>query len=184
MKGVFGGNFDPVHIGHLIPAIDAINILNLEKVLLIPAWISPFKEDIETTSFKHRLEMLRLAIEGKPFFEVLDIEGRRKGISYTYDTVKELREREGDVCLLIGEDQAEGFNRWRRWREVVKMVDVYVLRRKRTPKDYLPGLRPLRSKLIETSSTDIREAIRNGELLDYYIPDRVLLYIKEHGLYR
>jgi len=184
VKGVFGGNFDPVHIGHLIVAIDAVRILGLEKVLFVPTWISPFKKDIKTTPFHHRFEMLCLATENNPFFEVLGIEGRRKGISYTYDTLKELKEKESELCLLIGEDQAEEFASWHRWNEIIEIAEVYVLRRSKSPKEYPPYLNPLQSKIIEISSTEIRNAISDKEPVDYYLPYRVFDYIKKHGLYK
>jgi len=183
VKGVFGGNFDPVHIGHLILAIDAIRILDLEKILFVPAWISPFKKDVKTIPFQHRFEMLHIATEDKPFFEVLDIEGNRKGVSYTYNTLKEIKEKESDICLLIGEDQVEGFTSWYKWEEIINMVEVFIFRRSAVVKQFPSYLKPLQSKIIEISSTEIRDAMSRNEPVDYYLPDKVLSYIKKHGLY-
>lgn len=184
MKGVFGGNFNPVHIGHLIVAIDAIRILRLKKIIFVPAWISPFKKGDKSTPFKHRLEMLKLATENKPFFEVLELEGRRKGVSYTYDTLKEVMEKEADICLLIGEDQAEEFTSWHRWEDIIKIVKVYVFRRSESPKKFPVYLNLIPSKIIEISSTEIREALSNNESVDYYLPDKVFDYINKNGLYK
>ncbi|MEA1912229.1 MAG: nicotinate (nicotinamide) nucleotide adenylyltransferase [candidate division WOR-3 bacterium] len=184
MKGVFGGNFDPVHIGHLILAMDAIRLLELEKVLFIPAFKSPFKKDFTSTPFEHRYKMLELATQDKSFFQVLDIEGKRKGISYTYDTLKELKQKGEELCLLIGEDQAVEFHRWYRWKEILKMVDVFVLRRKKGPKKYHEGLKDLKSRTIEISSAEIRDSIRMGKPVDFLLLDKVLKYIRKHNLYK
>ncbi|MCK4421273.1 nicotinate (nicotinamide) nucleotide adenylyltransferase [candidate division WOR-3 bacterium] len=184
MKGVFGGNFDPVHIGHLILTADAINGLDLEKVFFIPAWISPFKKDAENTPFQYRFEMLQIAIEDKDFFEVLDIEGKRKGISYTYTTLMELKEKGEDICLLIGEDQAKEFTSWYRWEDIISMVDIFVFRRGKEDWNYPDFFELLNSRMIEVSSSEIRDAIREGKSVDYLVPDRVLQYIEEKKLYK
>lgn len=183
MKGVFGGNFDPVHVGHLIIAVDALRELGLERVFMVPAWISPFKKEKETADFKHRLKMLELATLNNEYLEVLDIEGKRKGISYTYDTLKEIKKEEESLCLLIGQDQALEFESWYRWKEIKNMVDVYVLRREKNSSEIPDYLCPLNNRIIEVSSTEIRNLLEKDKPVDYLIPDRVKRYIKEHNLY-
>ncbi len=183
MKGIFGGNFNPVHTGHLILASDALNLLFLEEVLFVPAWKSPFKNDIDSVTFKDRYNMLKAATSNKSCFEVLDIEARRKGISYTYHTLKELLKKEKKLCLLIGEDQATDFRKWYKWKEILKMVDVFVFNRSKKKKKYQKGLKTLNSRIIEISSTEIRNKIKKGEPVDYLLPEEVLNYIKEHKLY-
>ena len=183
MKGVFGGNFNPVHTGHLILANDALNLLTLEKVLFIPAWKSPFKDSIPTTPFKDRYNMLKSATLNKKSFEVSDIEAKRKGISYTYYTLKELLKKEKNLCLLIGEDQALDFTEWHKWKEILEMVDVFVFKRSKKKQKYLKGLKTLNSRIIEISSTEIRDKIKNGEPIDFLVPEEVISYIKEHKLY-
>lgn len=184
MKGVFGGNFNPVHTGHLILASDALSLLTLKKILFVPAWKSPFKENIPAIPFKDRYNMLKIAISDKNCFEVLDIEAKRKGISYTYHTLKELFKREKELCLLIGEDQAADFTEWYKWEEILKMVDVFVFKRSEKKQKYPKGLKKLNSRIIETSSTEIRNKIKKGEPVDYLLPEGVLNYIKEHKLYK
>ena len=184
MKGVFGGNFNPVHTGHLTLGNVALDLLNLEKVLFIPAWKSPFKENIPSIPFKDRYNMLQIATANNGRFEVLDIEAKRKGISYTYHTLKELFKKEKELCLLIGNDQAADFKDWYRWEEILKMVEVFVFKRSKKEQKYPRGLKILNSEIIEISSTEIREKIKNGESVDSFVPKVVLEYIKEHNLYQ
>ena len=183
MKGVFGGNFNPVHTGHLVLASESLSLLTLEKVLFIPAWKSPFKENIPSIPFKDRYNMLRIATTNDEHFEVLDIEAKRKGVSYTYHTLKELFKKEKELCLLIGTDQATDFEEWYRCEEILKMVDVFVFKRSKKEQKYPRGLKILNSKIIEISSTEIRDKIKKGEPVDYLLPEGVLNYIKEHNLF-
>ena len=180
----FGGNFNPVHKGHLILANDALNLLTLEKVLFIPAWKSPFKDSIPVTPFKDRYNMLKSATLDKKSFEVLDIEAKRKGISYTYHTLKELLKKEKNLCLLIGEDQALDFTEWYKWEEILKMVDVFVFKRSKKKQKYPKGLKTLNSRIIEISSTEIRDKIKKGKPVDFLLPKEVLNYIRKHNLYK
>jgi len=184
VKGVFGGNFNPVHTGHLILANDALNLLELEKILFVPAWKAPFKNEIIPTSFKDRYNMLKLAASDTKFFEVLDLESKRKGISYTYHTLTELLKKEKKLCLIIGEDQATNFTEWHEWEKILQMVDVFALKRSKKVRKYPEGLKILNSRIIEISSTEIREKIKNGKPVDFLLPKGVLAYIKEHKLYK
>lgn len=183
MKAIFGGNFNPVHTGHLIQAIDALNLLSLEKILFIPAWKVPLKDDIISVSFEDRYNMLKLATSDISYFEVLKLESRRKGISYSYDTIKELLKKDKELCLLIGEDQAINFTEWNQWKKILKIIDVFVLKRSKKKRKYLQELKPLNTRIIEISSTEIRNKIKKGDPVDFLVPEKVLNYIKEHKLY-
>ena len=171
-------------MGHLILAADSLSLLSLEKVFFVPAWESPFKENIPNIPFKDRYNMLKLATSNKKYFEVLDIEGKRKKISYTYYTLKELLKKEKNICLLIGEDQAENFKEWYKWEEILKIVDVFVFKRSKKNHKYPKGIKTLNSRIIEISSTEIRKKIKNGEPVDFLVPASVLDYIKKHKLYK
>ena len=184
MKGIFGGNFNPVHTGHLIVASDALSLLDLEKVLFVPAWKSPFKNDIISVPFKDRYNMLKSALSDKKRFEVLNIEAKRKGVSYTYDTLKELLKKEKNLCLLIGEDQAVDFTNWYKWKEILEMVGVFVFKRSKEQQKLSDELKLLNSRIIEISSTEIRDKIKKGEPVDSLLPEGVLNYIREHNLYK
>ncbi len=184
MKGVFGGNFNPIHKGHLILANDALNLLKLEKILFVPAWISPFKNDISSIAFKDRYNMLKLATSNDKYFEVLDLESKRKGISYTYHTIIELLKVEKSLCLLIGEDQAINFKKWYKWEKILKIVKVYVFKRSKKVQKYPKALKMLDTKIINISSTDIRDRIKIGKSVENLLHPKVLKYIEEHDLYK
>src|ERR1043166_4314709 len=125
---IYGGTFDPVHHAHLILAREAIETLGLEKVILVPAAISPLKKAVPVASGEVRLAMLRAAIEGEPEFEVDECELQRPPPSYTIDTVEGIRRRECDATLycLIGEDNVGQLPRWHRFAELEKMVRFVV----------------------------------------------------------
>lgn len=184
MKGVLGGNFNPVHKGHLILANDALKLLDLEKILFVPAWKAPLKNDIISASFEDRYNMLKLATSKTKFFEVLDLESKRKGISYTYYTIKELLKKEKSLCLLIGEDQAINFKEWHKWEKILQIVDVYVFKRSKKNQKYPKELKTLNTRIIEISSSDIRNRIKDGKPVDALLPEAVLNYTKEHDLYK
>ena len=184
MKAIFGGNFNPVHTGHLIQAIDALNLLSLEKILFIPAWKAPLKDNYISVSFEDRYNMLKLATSDISYFEVLKLESKRKGISYSYDTIKELLKKEKELCLLIGEDQAMNFTKWNEWQKILKIIDVFVLKRSKNNRIYPHELKSLNTRIIEISSTEIRKKIKKGKSVDFLVPEKVLSYIKEHKLYK
>jgi len=157
--------------------------MNFEKLIFIPAKTSPFKRDIKSTSFRHRLNMVKLAIEGNKNLDVSDIEGRRQGLSYSYDTIVEMKKKYRNVCLIIGNDQASEFDQWHRWKDILDLVDVYVLRRKCQREEILSGLIPLENRIIDISSTEIRERMREGLPIDCLVPKRVKDYIIKNKLY-
>ena len=158
--------------------------MNFEKVIFIPAKTSPFKRDIKSTSFCHRLNMVKLAIEGNKNLDVSDIEGKRQGISYSYDTIVEMKKKYRNVCLIIGDDQASEFDKWHRWKDILDLVDVYVLRRKCQRRKLLSGLILLKNRIIDISSTEIRGRIRGVLPIDYLVPERVKDYIIKNKLYK
>jgi nicotinate-nucleotide adenylyltransferase len=107
--GIYGGNFDPVHYGHLLSAISVFEQRKLDKILFIPAYISPFKTEIKVTDNIHRLNMLKAAISGVPYFDWSDIEIKAGGISYTIDTLQKLRKEYERLELIIGYDNLLDF---------------------------------------------------------------------------
>ena len=198
--GVLGGTFDPIHLGHLLIAELTRESLNLQKVIFIPAAISPLKQDREPTAdAKHRLEMARLAICGNPGFEVDDRELSRGGTSYTIDTLRELAIEMPDVelVMIIGADSLADFHLWREPAEICKLAFVAVLARggHDAPEvaqlvPFLPakkGVDPQRhvvpAREIEISSTDLRERIAQGRTTRYQLPPGVGAYIDTNRLY-
>ena len=180
---IYGGTFDPVHHAHLILARHAIETLGLDKVILVPAAISPLKKAAPVASGEVRLAMLRAAIKGEPEFEVDDCELLRPPPSYTIDTVEDIRQRECDAAIycLIGEDNIEQLPRWHRFAELEKTVRFVVLDRS--------GKQPSHSyqlihRRIDISATEIRRRVAQNESIRYLVPDSVEEIIQREKLYR
>jgi len=180
---IYGGTFDPVHHAHLILAREAIETLDLDKVILVPAAISPLKKAAPVASGEVRLEMLQAAIKREPKFEVDDCELLRPPPSYTIDTVEEIRRRECDVSIywLIGEDNIEQLPRWHRFAELERMVRFVVLDRTGKPPSHTYQLihRP-----IDISATEIRRRVAQNESIRYLVPESVEEIIQREKLYR
>ncbi len=206
--GIFGGTFNPVHIGHLRPVEEARIYFNLNKVIFIPAKIPPHKNINNVVSPFERLKILKLAVEDNPFFEVSDIELHFEGKSFTYNTLIKLTQlfHLDDLYLIIGKDSFYSFKTWHRWNEILKMVNLIVLNRKISEKDYPDELEFAKSlgynrkenfyensynktlqffnnSIIEVSSTKIRENFKSGISNRYLIPEKALQYIIKKNLY-
>jgi nicotinate-nucleotide adenylyltransferase len=180
---IYGGTFDPIHHAHLILARQAIEMLGLSKVILVPASISPLKKAAPVASGEVRLAMLQAAIKGEPEFEVNECELLRPPPSYTIDTVEDIRQRECDAAIycLIGEDNVEQLPRWHRFAELEKMVRFVVLDRS--------GKQPSHSyqlihRRIDISATEIRRRVAQNESIRYLVPDSVEEIIQREKLYR
>ncbi len=184
--GIFGGTFDPVHIGHLIVAQDAWAALGLDRVLFIPAAVPPHKRGRVIASPEQRLEMLRAATADDPRFEVSDIELRRPGPSYTADTVRALREQdpEDELFLLLGIDQYREFHTWREPEVIARLARLVVLSRggeEATPTD--PAHLVLDVTRIDISATEIRRRAAAGEPVRYLVPGEVEGIMRREGVY-
>jgi nicotinate-nucleotide adenylyltransferase len=180
---IYGGTFDPVHHAHLILAREAIEALSLEKVILVPATISPLKKSAPVASGEVRLAMLQAAINGEPEFEVDECELRRPPPSYTIDTVREIRRRESDaeIHCLIGEDHVERLPQWSRFHELDKIVRFVVL--DRTGKQPTHSYQVIRRR-IDISATEIRRRVAQNESIRYLVPESVEKIIHREKLYR
>jgi nicotinate-nucleotide adenylyltransferase len=181
--GIYGGSFDPIHHGHLILAREAREALDLEKIIFVPATVSPLKGQAAAASGDMRLKMLHAAIEGEEGFGIDDCELRRPPPSWTIDTVLEIRKREpeSEICLLIGEDNVATLDRWRRFDELNKLVRFVVLDRtgSQTQSDH----QVVRRK-IDISATDIRKRVARGQSIRYLVPSAVEEIIQREKLYR
>jgi len=180
---IYGGTFDPIHHAHLILAREAIETLDLDKVILVPAAISPLKKSAPVARGEVRLEMLQAAIEGEPKFEVNECELLRPPPSYTIDTVEEIRRHECDASIycLIGEDNVEQLPQWHRFPELEKIVRFVVLDRS--------GKQPSHSyqlihRRIDISATEIRRRVAQNESIRYLVPNSVGQIIQREKLYR
>lgn len=180
---IYGGTFDPIHHAHLILARQAIETLDLHKVILVPAAISPLKKAAPVASGELRFEMLQAAIQGEPEFEVNDCELLRPPPSYTIETVEEIRRRECDATIycLIGEDNVEQLPRWHRFDELQKSVRFVVLDRSGEQPSHSY---PLIHRRIDISATEIRQRVAQNESIRYLVPDSVEKIIQREKLYR
>jgi nicotinate-nucleotide adenylyltransferase len=180
---IYGGTFDPVHHAHLILAREAIETLGLEKVILVPAAISPLKKAAPVASGDVRLAMLRAAIKSQPEFEVDECELLRPPPSYTIDTVEEIRQRECDAALycLIGEDNVEQLHQWHRFNELEKLVRFVVL--DRTGKQPTHTFQLIHRR-IDISATEIRRRVAQHESIRYLVTESVEEIIQREKLYR
>ena len=181
--GILGGTFNPPHIGHLVLAETAKEKLNLDKVIFVPTNRPPHKKTYLVEG-KIRFEMVKLAVEGCPYFEVLDWEIKRGGISYTIDTLRALRKRypKRDFFLLIGSDLANNFTAWRGYREIRELTTVVAVKRKNLPLRK-KGFVTIDIVNIEITSSLLRSYIKKGISVKYLIPQKVLNYIRRHKLY-
>lgn len=189
--GFLGGSFDPVHFGHLMAAQDAYEQQQLDRLVLVPAAQAPLKPNEIRSSAKDRLAMLRAAVEGNDRFTISDFELKRGGVSYTIDSARHFRQLYPNDTLywIIGGDQLPRLNQWKDIRELATLVEFIFLERPGYPvKEHpeIPGLRLHRcdGHLLAISSTELRERIRKGLALDYFVPHKAIVYIKENKLYR
>jgi nicotinate-nucleotide adenylyltransferase len=189
---LFGGSFNPPHVGHLAVAEAAAEAAGLDRVLWVPAATSPFKQgDPAVVPAEHRLAMTRLAVEGNGRFGVYDGEIRRGGVSYTVDTLRALRAEhpEADLALLLGGDSLAGFAGWREPAAILELARLVVYRRPGyteagVPPEVLARVRFVDAPLLDLSGTAIRARLAAGRTVRYLVPDAVIAYAEAHGLYR
>jgi nicotinate-nucleotide adenylyltransferase len=190
--GIFGGTFDPPHIGHLLAAGDALEALALDRVVFIPVAQQPLKAGQTTAPGPHRLAMVRALAGDDPRFGVDDVEIERGGLSFTVDTLRALRERWRDderlaLFLLLGSDAAATLPNWREREAVAALAEIVVLWRG----DGGPGEgegqtvgRTISTRRVDISSTEVRNRVRAGRSIRGFVPDAVAAYIESAALYR
>jgi len=189
--GFLGGSFDPVHFGHLIAAQDVYEQHKMDRLFLVPAAQAPLKPQETQSSAADRLAMLRAAVEWDSRFEISDYELRKGGTSYTIDSVRYFREQfpNDDLYWIIGGDQLPKMHLWKDIEILATLIKFIFLERPGHPAKAaptIPGLRLLRcdGHLVEISSTELRQRARNGLSLDYFIPHKAIVHIREKQLYR
>ena len=185
--GVYGGTFDPPHLGHLVAASDACQALGLDRVLWVPSASHPFKGGRVRTPPETRLEMVRAAIAGDPRFAADDLELRRAGPSYTVDTLRELARRHpgAELFLLIGADNLRELPEWREPDEIVRLARLAVVTREGEgvpPESRFPAV-PVAVTRVDVSSTEIRRRAAAGEEIRYLVPEPVRAVIARERLY-
>lgn len=189
--GFLGGSFDPVHFGHLMAAQDAFEQYKLDRLILVPAAQAPMKPNDVASAAEDRLAMLRAAVAWDQRFEVSDFELKRGGVSYTVDSARHFRSKfpHDDLYWIIGGDQLPKLHLWKDIAELVQLVEFIFLERPGYPvraHPEIPGLRLHRcdGHLLAISSTELRERVRRGLSLDYFVPHKAIVYIRENSLYR
>ncbi len=197
--GIMGGTFNPIHNGHLIVAEDVRGKAGLDKVLFIPSGQPPHKPGIELADAEHRFEMVRRAVSSNPCFEASRIEIDRNGTTYTVNTLMELRERYGEeagIFFIIGADVVPELVTWRECEKVFRLCEFIAVMRpgfdeteisdtiRRLSSEKGARIHPFQSRLIDISSTDIRERCNRRHSVKYLVPESVEEYIIENGLYR
>jgi nicotinate-nucleotide adenylyltransferase len=183
--GILGGTFNPPHIGHLILAQEMLDELKLDKIFFIPTNNPPHKRGNQLEPRK-RFLMTKLAAAGNPKFKVLDLELKRKGKSYTVDTIVELKNKysKDNFYLIIGSDLAKDFKKWKNSEKIKKMVTVIAAKRRGSSFRSSKSFKQMDIIQIELSSSQVRERIKKGKTVKYLIPERVENYIKKNNIYK
>jgi nicotinate-nucleotide adenylyltransferase len=172
----------------LITAQSVKEIRDLDRIIFIPAFISPHKTDAKPSSPEDRLKMIKLAVKSIPFFDYSDIEIKKGGVSFTVDTLRELKKKYDKLEFIIGYDNIFTFHTWKNPDEIFKLADVIVLKRKSShppqfEDKYYHQAIFVQTRGIEISATDIRERVKKGLPINFLVPPNVMEYIYIHKLY-
>lgn len=183
--GIFGGTFNPPHIGHLIMANEAYAALGLDEVRFMPNATAPHKQVAAEATNAQRLRLVELAVANSPQFTVERFEMERGGVSYTFDTMRELclREPETQFYFLIGGDMMDSLHTWHRIDELVQLVQFVGVRRPGTKAETTYPVKLIEAPEINLSSTFIRQRLKFGGTLQFLLEPAVEAYIRKEGLY-
>ncbi|MCX5696465.1 MAG: nicotinate-nucleotide adenylyltransferase [Candidatus Omnitrophica bacterium] len=191
--GILGGTFNPIHIGHLILAEEAREKLGLDKVIFVPTFVPPHKDNVDIAPAAARLKMVKLAIAGNKYFSVSDIEIERNGRSYTIDTIKEFKKNYSldQIFFIIGSDLMKYLDDWKDINEISKLVKFVVATRPGYPLEDITtyavsrqtGVSTLPIRAVDISGFEIRGAIKEGKSFRYLVPEAVFRYINKKRIY-
>jgi nicotinate-nucleotide adenylyltransferase len=212
--GLFGGTFDPIHIGHLRCATEMLEIFALNRIIFVPASRPPHKLDGTITPFYHREQMIRLAIEENPAFSFSDVENRRDGMSYSVETVEYILDKYRlenlELYFILGQDAFHAIRTWKDWERLILLCNFAVMTRPGyvnqgletilTPEFasrfiYDEGVKGFRGPkghmlyfrevtFLDVASSDIRRRAREGKAINYLVPASVRHYIVKNSLYK
>jgi nicotinate-nucleotide adenylyltransferase len=191
--GILGGTFDPIHVGHLIIAEVVRSDFPLDRILFMPTANPPHKKDLKLTDKNIRLRMVELAICKSPYFVVLDEEIKRGGISYTIETIKQLKSlelwSEDELYLILGADSLIDLKTWKDPEDIIKSINILVVARpgydiRKADERFRRHTIIIHSPLIDISSSEIRQRIKEDKSIHYLVPDKVEAFIQKEGLYR
>jgi len=191
--GVFGGTFDPIHIGHLIVAETVLSDLDLNRILFVPAAYPYHKGVGDITNPDDRSQMVRLAIEGHPELVLSDVDLNHERPSYTVETLKRIKAStafsQDDLYFLMGADCLHDLENWKEPERIFDLAAVVVFNRSRfdssmTASRFSDRIIVAKTPRLDIASSVIRERIKTGQSIRYWVPDLVESYIREKGLYR
>ena len=194
--GIFGGSFNPIHNGHINLAKQLLKCLELDKMLIIPVFLPPHKQTKDFAQAKHRFNMVKLATENIKNIIPCDIEIKKEKPSYTIDTINELKNLypNDEFYLIMGSDMFLSFKEWKSYEEILKKVTICVGSREKNDENALiSAKKQLQTEgakviicdidILQLSSTEIRNILRNGESAKNLLNNKVLEYIKQNNLY-
>ncbi len=210
--GLLGGTFDPIHVGHLRCAEEVLEIFDLNRIIFVPASLPPHKLDARITPFRHREQMIKLAIDDNPVFSFSSVERERQGTSYSVETVEHFQQKymkDLELYFIVGQDAFQAIRTWKDWQRLLTMCHFVVMTRpgyaSMTLEGVLPaefsssfvfdeeaqGYRGATGRMIyfrqvtflDISSSDIRRRVREGKSIRYIVPDAVRHYLAKHSLY-
>jgi nicotinate-nucleotide adenylyltransferase len=184
--GILGGTFNPIHIGHLILAEEAREKLVLDKVVFVPAYLPPHKDNSDIAEARDRLAMVELAITGNKYFSVSDSEIKRDGRSYTIDTIREFKKKhpQDELSFIIGSDLLSYLDDWKDLNEIMGMVKFIAATRPGYPLEKIPSrIETLAIRAVDVSGFQIRSCIKENRSFRYLVPEAVYDYIVEKKLY-
>lgn len=191
---LYGGSFDPIHIGHLITAINVVENLDIDNLIFIPSNITPLKSTSLKASNIDRYNMIKLSIEDNPKFEVSNYEINKQDISYTYHTVSHFQKMypNSELYFIVGTDRVKDLHKWYEIKSLSKIVTfIFVARDDESLEKIVSNnefykninYKILKLPIIELSSTEIREKIRDNKNINYILTPECVKYIKEMNLY-
>ena len=186
--GLLFGSFDPVHLGHLIIAESICNLPDIDRVWFVISPQNPLKAGLPQTETDKRIQMIKLAIEDNPKFELCEIETGMEAPHFTVKTLSLLREKHEDhnFVLILGSDNIDGFKKWKDYHKILQMVEIYVYPRHDSMISEFynhPSITLITAPRIDISSTAIRNSILNSRSVRYLLHPKVYNYIYETGLY-
>jgi len=185
--GILGGTFNPIHIGHLILAEEAREKLILDKIIFVPTYLPPHKDNSDIAPANDRLAMVKLAISGNRYFSISGLEIKRDGRSYTIDTIKEFKTiyPNDDLYFIIGSDLLKYLDEWKDLVEIIKMVKFIVATRPGYPLEKIPAyISTVAIRAVDISGFEIRRCVKENKSFRYLVPEPVYKYIIKNKLYK
>jgi len=184
--GILGGTFNPIHLGHLILAEEAREKLKLDRIIFVPTYLPPHKNNSDIAPTGHRYKMIKLAIKTNKYFSVSDVEIKRDGLSYTIDTIREFKKifPEDELYFITGSDLLKYLADWKDLPEIIKMVKFIVATRPGYRLEEIPDyISTVAIRAVDVSAFEIRMAIKENRSFRYLVPEAVFSYINNHNLY-